>query len=112
MAALLSLLQNVTRYVSISASQQDLPGYAMRPEPRGVFVLTPFLFRSSFHVCISLVSRLTLLTAFYYSECSKQFSAVEFLADCNQFHTESLVCGIIADVPTIPLLLFGDQTRR
>ena len=90
-----------------SASQQDLPGYAMRPEPTGVSVLTPFLFRSSFHGCISLVSRLSVIPT-----VAKLFSAVEFLADCNQFHTESLVCGIIADILTIPRLLFGDQTGR
>ena len=43
---------------------------------------------------------------------AKLFSAVEFLADCNQFHTECLVCGIIADFLTIPRLLFGDKTER
>jgi hypothetical protein len=43
---------------------------------------------------------------------AKLFSAVEFLADCNQFHTGSLVRGKIADILTIPRLLFGDQQRR
>jgi hypothetical protein len=56
---------------SLISASQHLPGYAVRPEPAGFSVLTPFSSRSSSHGRMSLVSRFTVLTASCYSNCSR-----------------------------------------